>query len=418
MDKLTISGYIGEREPELEQLLESEGIGENFTAAMMRSYLNQNAEASELHIEVNSMGGDVIEGFQIYDLLQAEKKKGKKIFTYGREFSSIASIIYLAGDVRKSYKNSGSFIHNSWRTADSLEGIQLNKEVLNEIAEAHQMADDDILSVYVGIAGRERRRELQDLMRNETSLTDDQLLDLNFSQEIINEPVRAKTKALTVNSNLLNALISKSNQMAENSPNEEKLSSLEQGLNKLKAWLKGAAKNMVLPLANGDIELFIFSEDGEIEGKKAVIAEDGEPTEEVAPAGEHALNDGRTITVGEGGIIESVSEAAQGMSEEEMEAQIAAKDKEMEAMKEEKEKAMKEMEDMKKEYQAFKDEASKQLENLQAEMKALKAEVPGDNKKELDRAQAAQFNTEEWAKLPTSEKLRRKAMYNLKKESK
>ena len=418
MDKLTISGYIGEREPELEQLLESEGIGENFTAAMMRSYLNQNAEASELHIEVNSMGGDVIEGFQIYDLLQAEKKKGKKIFTYGREFSSIASIIYLAGDVRKSYKNSGSFIHNSWRTADSLEGIQLNKEVLNEIAEAHQMADDDILSVYVGIAGRERRRELQDLMRNETSLTDDQLLDLNFSQEIINEPVRAKTKALTVNSNLLNALISKSNQMAENSPNEEKLSSLEQGLNKLKAWLKGAAKNMVLPLANGDIELFIFSEDGEIEGKKAVIAEDGEPTEEVAPAGEHALNDGRTITVGEGGIIESVSEAAQGMSEEEMEAQIAAKDKEMEAMKEEKEKAMKEMEDMKKEYQAFKDEASKQLENLQAEMKALKAEVPGDNKKELERAQAAQFNTEEWAKLPTSEKLRRKAMYNLKKESK
>jgi len=418
MDKLTISGYIGEREPELEQLLESEGIGENFTAAMMRSYLNQNAEASELHIEVNSMGGDVIEGFQIYDLLQAEKKKGKKIFTYGREFSSIASIIYLAGDVRKSYKNSGSFIHNSWRTADSLEGIQLNKEVLNEIAEAHQMADDDILSVYVEIAGRERRRELQDLMRNETSLTDDQLLDLNFSQEIINEPVRAKTKALTVNSNLLNALISKSNQMAENSPNEEKLSSLEQGLNKLKAWLKGAAKNMVLPLANGDIELFIFSEDGEIEGKKAVIAEDGEPTEEVAPAGEHALNDGRTITVGEGGIIESVSEAAQGMSEEEMEAQIAAKDKEMEAMKEEKEKAMKEMEDMKKEYQAFKDEASKQLENLQAEMKALKAEVPGDNKKELDRAQAAQFNTEEWAKLPTSEKLRRKAMYNLKKESK
>lgn len=418
MDKLTISGYIGEREPELEKLLQAEGIGENFTAAMMRSYLNQNADADELHIEVNSMGGDVIEGFEIYDLLQREKQKGKKIYTYGREFSSIASVIFLAGDVRKSYKNSGSFIHNSWRTAESLEGLQLNKEILNEIAEAHQEADDNILSVYVAIAGRERRRELQDLMRNETSLTDQQLLDLNFATEIIDEPVGASAKALSVNSNLINALILKSNQMAENSPNEEKLSSLEQGLNKLKAWLKGAAKNMVLPLANGETELFIFSEDGEIEGKKAVIADDGEPTEEVAPAGEHVLNDGRTITVGEGGIIQSVSEAQQAMSEEEMEAAIAAKDKEMEAMKEEKANAMKEMEDMKKEYQAFKTEASKQLENLQAEMKALKEDVPGDNKNELDRAQAAQFNTEEWAKLPTSEKLRRKAMYNLKNENK
>ena len=67
MDKLLISGYIGERQPELEQMLKEAGVADNFSAGMFRDYVDQNQDASELHIEIDSIGGNVREGFEIYD---------------------------------------------------------------------------------------------------------------------------------------------------------------------------------------------------------------------------------------------------------------------------------------------------------------------------------------------------------------
>jgi hypothetical protein len=55
--------------------------------------------------------------------------------------------------------------------------------------------------------------------------------------------------------------------------------------------------------------IFIESEDGELEGKNAFVADaEGNPTEEAAPNGTHLLRDGRSITIEEG-VVTSVQEA-------------------------------------------------------------------------------------------------------------
>ena len=402
MDKLCINGYIGERDESLDRMLADSGIGENFTAQMMRDYLSQNAGETEIEIEVNSVGGDVVEGFEIYDLLQAEKKAGKKITTYGKAFDSIASIIFLAGDERKVYSGANPLIHNSWLSAEDLGDLQLNKETLRQIADGNEEADFQILGEYLKVTGRDKMREIQDLMRNEAQLTDEQLIALNFATEIL--PSQSKTKqnkAFAFNSKVLKNLTINSNQMAENSPNNEKLNAIEKVVNRLTAMLKGKAKNAVLSVDGGELQLYVESEDGEFEGKKAFIAEDGLPTDEVAPAGQHTLSDGRTITVGEGGIIQSVAEAQAMYGEDEMKAAVAAKEEEMKAMVEEKEKAL----------QAFKAETQKKetefadmLKALKSEVAELKEVVPGDNGQKADKLKAFKEMKEQKEKMTSSQR--------------
>ena len=53
---------------------------------------------------LNSMGGDVFEGYAIHDILKAS---GKKITTQAEGLvASIATVIYLAGDIRLITENS------------------------------------------------------------------------------------------------------------------------------------------------------------------------------------------------------------------------------------------------------------------------------------------------------------------------
>jgi len=78
----------------------------------------------------------------------------------------------------------------------------------------------------------------------------------------------------------------------------------------VKALFKAQIKNMNVQLEDGTL-LYVMSEDGELVGKIAYIADsEGNPTDELAPAGNHKLQDGRTITVGEGGEITAVAEAS------------------------------------------------------------------------------------------------------------
>ena len=73
----------------------------------------QNAkDAEELEVHIHSMGGDVNEGFAIYDALT---NSGKKVTTVvdGNCFS-IATVIFMAGSTRQMSKNAQFMIHNPW----------------------------------------------------------------------------------------------------------------------------------------------------------------------------------------------------------------------------------------------------------------------------------------------------------------
>jgi len=403
VDSIKINGLIGNREPELEKILADNNIGENFTSDMMRAYLSESTEG-DINVEINSMGGDVIQGFEIYDLLLSEKAKGRTVNTYGTAYDSIAFLIFLAGDNRYSVRSASPLIHNSWLHPSQLGDIALNAEVLREIADQNSEADFSMLTEYTRISGRDKMRELQDLMRNETQLTDDQLLEFNFATEIIAPMQAAKAKKLAVsfNSKALKMgadqdLILKSETMSD------EVSAIKKKINALLAFVAGSSKNMTLPL-EGDGELFIFSEDGEIEGKRAVLAEDGQPTETPAPEGPHRLRDGREIIVGADGVIQSVSEApsdalaAMELEKEEMATALAAANSEKEEM-------TKALNAAKSELEKFKTETANQLKALSTEIKALKEVVPGDNEtEEVKRFKNFKAAKEDFAKMKPSER--------------
>lgn len=516
---ITVSGTIGTPDERISELLEGTGVGDYFSASTLRAFLEGEAkDATEIEITIDSRGGDVAEGFEMYDMIKA-LSASKKVTTIAKRADSIASVIFLAGNVRKAVKGASFVIHNAWLSpADLNPDMMLNASTLDRIKRVNQIADSQILAVYAEVAGRDTAERLAELMERETGLSAEQLVALNFATEIISGEASKALRPIAFNSAVL-ALqdgpiityadsvlvkdgrvlliqrpdndefeggkwafpggkvmqgettlegavrelqeetgieaelthigeysnddeslshyfigeVSVDPQITEEAQafkwvtkeealtlplildsqlryseiiemamkSEERISAMERAVNALKAWVKGSVKAMSVTLADG-AQIFVYSEDGEFEGKKAVLMENGEPTETPAPAGSHALQDGREIVVGEGGIIQEVKEATAGMSEEEMQALIAQKEQEMAAaMEEEKKQLAAAYEEKEK---ALRAEFSEQLEKVTNELAEIKAMVPGEKPK----AKAA-TDSEEWAKMTPSQRLAAKS---------
>jgi 8-oxo-dGTP pyrophosphatase MutT (NUDIX family)/ATP-dependent protease ClpP protease subunit len=517
--KFTISGYIGEYDEQMEALLSgtgvsSQGEGEYTSAAMLRAFFEKEApEAESYEITFKSPGGDVAEGFEMYDLIRAQSKP---VTAIGFEVQSVATIPFLACNDRKMVRGGTFMIHNAWIDPRSLGNIQLNVQNLDQIKKVAQNATDKLLAVYLNRSGHGAIDRIKSLMEQEATLGTGELQSLGFVTEIIDgqaaKPARALAfdksvfaiqdgpivtyadvigfingKVLMIQRDLndsfeggkwafpggkvmqgetieagavrelaeetgysvssirkvaeivnedestshyfaaeLNGTPSGSAEIASiklitseevasldvifgqneryeklisQAMSDERLSGIERALKGLKALLNLSAKAMVLQVPNGP-QLYIFSEDGEFAGKKAVIAENGEPTETPAPAGTHAIEDGREIVVGEGGIISEVREAAaEGMSEEEMQAAVAAEKEKMQAAFEEEKAAM--VQEKEQAINALKAEFTEKLQALESEVKVLASEVPGDGKKNEGK------EAEDFAKLTPVQRILR-----------
>jgi len=83
------------------------------------SYLQkqlQKAGGKDVKVRINSVGGDVDEGFAMYsELRRYAKENNAKITTLAEgRCASIATIIFLAGDVRIVTEYTEPFVHNAW----------------------------------------------------------------------------------------------------------------------------------------------------------------------------------------------------------------------------------------------------------------------------------------------------------------
>lgn len=374
--KITISGTIGEPDERLESLLGDTGVGEYFSSSMLRSFFEKEAPQAEAYeITIDSPGGDVVDGFAMYDLI---RQQSKPVTTIALRADSIASVVFLAGSTRKVVKGASFVIHNAWISPADLEpNLMLNAQTLDRIKDINEDADQKILAAYMERAGRDSSFALRSLMEAETSLNAEQLTEFNFATEIIEGTPSKALRAFAFNSQTIN--------IKGETMSEERLTLIEKGLNSLKALLKGSHKAMLIQVPDGP-ELYVFSEDGEFEGKRAVIAEGGEPTEQPAPEGTHSLSDGREIVVGAGGMITEVrEEAREGMTEEEMNAQIAMEKEKMTSAMEEERKAMEE--EKQQAINALRAEYSEKFEAFEKELNAFKNEVPGDQGKETPEAE-------------------------------
>jgi hypothetical protein len=193
--------------------------------------------------------------------------------------------------------------------------------------------------------------------------------------------------------------------------NEEKVNAFEKALKGFKNLFKLTLKNMATTTAEGVAIFIAGAEDGELVGKSVYLAEEGLPTETIAPAGSHTLEDGSVIMVDEAGVITEVVAAAPVEDVEALKATITA----MEGDKEEMKASLSAMEDDKEELKAqianltkAKTEEATKLNALVLDFEKLKNEVSGDPDKK--KAVKGPLSSEEFAKLTPGERIKMQAM--------
>lgn len=230
------------------------------------------ADDNKIDIMLNCRGGDVAEGWAIYDKLRAT---GKELSTTVEgKASSMASVILLAAPKERRFAQPHAtvLIHNPY--IPFAEG-QLDADALRDIANRMEVEQNKILDLYVERTGTDRDT-IKALMDAETQMTAEQAKEYGFISTII-APASAKTgtKAKTMTF-----------------------------IEKLKALI-GEAEGSAQPVA---MELTTATG-----GTLTVEREEGEPQvgDNANPDGTHTMPDGKTIIV-TGGKITEIQEPASG----------------------------------------------------------------------------------------------------------
>lgn len=128
-----------------------------------------------INVNINSCGGDVAEGLAIHNMLV---RHPAKVRTRVDGFAcSIASVIFMAGDVRSMSRSSLLMVHNAWTYASG-DAAKLRKaaEDIDIINSASKAAYLDKASIS--------EDELTSLMDSETWIVPDDALAWGFATEV------------------------------------------------------------------------------------------------------------------------------------------------------------------------------------------------------------------------------------------
>lgn len=379
--KLNIEGYIGGAD-----LMSLFGGGETFNLSALKKFLDSlESDVTDIHVAINSGGGSVVEGWAIYDKL---KTSGKKITTIGEGMvGSIATIIFMAGDVRKLHENSRFFIHNPYWQPDSPTPMEADDLIsLGESLQAEQKKILDFYSKQTGTA----IEQLEPLMQKATDLTSTQAVEMGFANEIISTSVNYKPYKLVA----FVATENKPKQIKMNK-NEQSVSWIKRSFTKLAAMINGVTLNMEMPVkdaSGNEVLLYVESETEDLTGKSAYLL-DAEGNETPAPDGDYTDANNRVIKIA-GGLVTEVVEAEAKKHEDEEETKMedliakiseleetkANLTSELESVKADKSKAETEFNAFKNEFESLKKVVIGKGSNFQAsEQDFTKKEATSDN---------------------------------------
>jgi ATP-dependent Clp protease protease subunit len=379
--KLNIEGYIGGAD-----LMSLFGGGETFNLSALKKFLDSlESDVTDIHVAINSGGGSVVEGWAIYDKL---KTSGKKITTIGEGMvGSIATIIFMAGEVRKLHENSRFFIHNPYWQPDS--PTPMEADDLISLGESLQAEQKKILDFYSRQTGTSVE-QLETLMQKATDLTSEQAVELGFANEIISTSVNYKPYKLVA----YVATENKPKQIKMNK-NEQSVSWIKRSFTKLAALINGVTLNMEMPVkdaSGNEVLLYVESETEDLTGKSAYLL-DADGNETPAPDGDYTDSNNRVIKIA-GGVVTEVVEAEAKKHEDEEEPKMedliakiseleetkAKLTSELESVKAEKTKSEKEFNAFKNEFESLKKVVIGKGSNFQAsEQDFTKKEATSDN---------------------------------------
>ena len=245
-----------------------------------------------IDIELHSCGGDVAEGYAIYDALRAT---GKEISaTVVGRCASMATVILLAAPLerRKMYPHAKMLIHSPY--CPGIEG-SVDIAALESLKAGLEAERERMISIYVERCGVDRAL-IEEQMSKESWFGGEVAKQLGFISEVImpksakvsnNKFMKKTENQVTVSKSLLDRMLAKL------------------GYAKIEDVLAVALE---LTTAGGDT--------------LTVEREEGDPQvgDSASPDGEHVMPDGKTIVVVDG-VITEIREADGG--NEDNEARIA-----------------------------------------------------------------------------------------------
>jgi ATP-dependent Clp protease protease subunit len=128
-----------------------------------------------LHVYINSPGGDVFAGQAIHSMLQRHPA-AVTVHVDGLA-ASIASIVAMAGDTVLMPPNAMMMIHNPWS------GIAGDARDMRKMADTLDTIRESMIAAYQGKTGMDRT-QLLGLLNSETWMTAAEAIDLGFADRI------------------------------------------------------------------------------------------------------------------------------------------------------------------------------------------------------------------------------------------
>lgn len=155
-------------------------IGDSNTPDEIRSQIEgfKLKKEDTVRVIINSEGGSVFDGFDIYNQLKA---LDNKIITEVRGMAaSIASLIMLAGNEIELSQASTVMIHRAMTMAmGNSEDIEKQVKVLNTI-------DDVLVTIYAARTGMDRE-EVENLLSEETWFTAEEAIEAKLADKVIHK---------------------------------------------------------------------------------------------------------------------------------------------------------------------------------------------------------------------------------------
>lgn len=137
---------------------------------------NLPTNGEDLEIELNSYGGSVFAGSEIYTILKSYP--GKVTITVTGIAASAASVIAMAADVVKISPTAQLMLHNAWTTASG------NASDFEKEAEVLRGVNESIANAYMLKTGKSKD-ELLAIMEKETWFTAEKAIEIGLADEML-----------------------------------------------------------------------------------------------------------------------------------------------------------------------------------------------------------------------------------------
>jgi ATP-dependent Clp endopeptidase proteolytic subunit ClpP len=145
-------------------------------SAFMRD-LRGMGELDEIHLSIHSPGGDVLDGWAIYNSLK--NNKAKVTARVEGLAASMASVILMAADVIEIPENAYVMIHNPWGVAIG------DAEELRDTAELLDKLGNGLVNAYASRTGNDED-EIREMMSAETWMDGKEAVERGFADTLLN----------------------------------------------------------------------------------------------------------------------------------------------------------------------------------------------------------------------------------------